>query len=148
MSEPVSNNQQQEQETLDTAIERAYTILVDIYHSGKIQNLSDAQLLTILNNTIQKQHLSIAPVTITELALFAELDVSKSNIKFGNNTKPELVASRSIKIDKLELIEKQLWSLASSNDLNAQEKAKVYGHLADVVLKEKELEDELVRLLD
>lgn len=142
MSEPVSN------EVLDTAIERAYLILVDIYHSGKVQNLSDAQLVTILNSTIQKQNLQVAPVTITELSMFANLDMKRSNNRFEHISQQQLVASRAQKLDKLDLIEKNLWSLAGSNDLGPQEKARVYGHLADVVLKEKELEDELVRLLD
>lgn len=135
-------------ETIDPRVERAYLILQDIYHSGKIQKLSDAQLLVVMNSTIIKQNLQIAPVTMTELALFAQADLDKSIERFGNNRMAELVKARTEKIEKLELIEKNLWSLAGSNELGPKQKAQVYGHLADVVLKEKELEDELVRLLN
>lgn len=133
---------------LHESVEHAYLVLTDIYHSAKIQNLSDAQIQVIINRTIDQQKLQIPHVTSTELALFAQLDYNKTSVKFSNNTKAELVAARVLKIEKLELIEKNLWSSAGSSDLDAKEKAHIYTALANVVLKEKDLEDELVRLLD
>lgn len=128
-------------------ISQGYLVLMDLYRKARTVNKTDVEILELLNNTITEQKLKCKPITIKELVLFEQAELIRLGQMFEVTNVFDLIKSKSRKMEKLALIEKNLWDIAETK-IGAQTKARVYGHLADVVLKEKELEDELVRLLN